>query len=247
MPACSAMASTPIPRMPWRRKSSRAVLIIRSRGRNEPSSTGPWSSVSMFAPSSAPENYSTKCHLTGCYRSVTLGTLLTGNTCLLSRQARRQVPAQKGDGHDDKFEPQCGSPRRLLSCEGAVMINFFITRPIFASAIAIIMVLAGGDLLFPAAGLAVSRHHAAAGRGQRRLSRRQRAGRRRYGDDAARAADQRRAGHDLHVLVELERRLGDHHRHLRRRLSAEHRRRRRAEPRLAGRLRRCRRSSIRAA
>ena len=90
------------------------------------------------------------------------------------------------------------------------------------------------DLLFPAAGFAVPRHHAAAGGRQRQLSRRQRAGRRRYGDDAARAADQRRAGHDLHVLVELERRLVDHHRHLRCRLSARYRRGRRAEPRLAG-------------
>ena len=45
------------------------------------------------------------------------------------------------------------------------MVGFFIQRPIFASAIAIIMVLAGRHLLFPAAGLAVPRHHAAAGRG----------------------------------------------------------------------------------
>ena len=114
------------------------------------------------------------------------------------------------------------------------MVNFFIHRPIFASAIAVIMVLAGAICLFPAAGLAIPRHHAAAGRRQRQLSRRQRAGRRRHGDDAARAADQRRRGHDLHVLVELERRLLDHHRHLQGRLSPQHRRGRRAEPRLAG-------------
>ena len=94
---------------------------------------------------------------------------------------------------------------------------------------------AGGvDLLFPAAGLAVSRHHAAAGRRQRRLSRRQRAGRRRHRHDAARTADQRRRGHDLHVVVELQRWLVEHHHHLRCRLSAEHRGRRRPEPRLAG-------------
>ena len=116
------------------------------------------------------------------------------------------------------------------------MVNFFIQRPIFASAIAMIMVLAGAICLLPAAGLAVSRHHAAAGRRQRQLSRRQRAGRRRHGHDAARTADQRRRGHDLHVLGEFERRLLDDHRHLRCRLSAQHRRRRRAEPRLAGRL-----------
>ena len=87
------------------------------------------------------------------------------------------------------------------------MVGFFIERPVFASAIAVIMVLAGIDLLFPAAGLAVSRDHAAAGRGDRHLSGRQRPGRRRHRDDAARAADQRRAGHDLHVVVELQRRL----------------------------------------
>ena len=52
----------------------------------------------------------------------------------------------------------------------------------------------------PAAGLAISGHHAAAGGGERALSGRQRAGRRRHRDDAARAADQRRPGHDLHVL-----------------------------------------------
>ena len=114
------------------------------------------------------------------------------------------------------------------------MVGFFIQRPIFASAIATIMVLAGAICLFPAAGLAIPRDHAAAGRRQRQLSRRQRAGRRRHGDDAARAADQRRRGHDLHVLDQLERRLLDHHHHLRRRLSARYRRGRRAKPRLAG-------------
>ncbi len=69
-------------------------------------------------------------------------------------------------------------------------------------------------LLFPAAGVAIPRHHTAASGGERQLSRRQRASRRRYRHHAARAADQRRAGHDLHVLDELERRLLDHHHHL---------------------------------
>ena len=54
------------------------------------------------------------------------------------------------------------------------MVGFFIQRPIFASAIAAILVLAGGDLLFSAAGLAVSGDHAAASRRQRELSRRER-------------------------------------------------------------------------
>ena len=92
------------------------------------------------------------------------------------------------------------------------------------------------DRLCAAARLASSGHHSAAGGGQRHLSGRQRAGRGRHGDDAARTADQRRRGHDLHVVVELERRLRQHHRDLRGRLPARHRGRRRAEPRLAGRL-----------
>ena len=84
------------------------------------------------------------------------------------------------------------------------MVNYFIHRPIFASAIAIIMVLAGTicyfllpvsqfpDITPPQ--VVVSAH----------LSGRQRASGRRYGDDAAGAADQRRRGHDLHVVVELQ-------------------------------------------
>ncbi|MGT2466861.1 efflux RND transporter permease subunit [Mesorhizobium atlanticum] len=84
------------------------------------------------------------------------------------------------------------------------MVNFFVHRPIFASAIAIIMVLAGAiayfllpvsqfpDITPPQVVVSAP------------LSRRQRAGRGRYGHHAARAADQRRPGHDLHVVDELE-------------------------------------------
>ena len=114
------------------------------------------------------------------------------------------------------------------------MVCFFIQRPIFASAIAAILVLAGAICFFllPVSQfpeitppqVVVSANYPGA----------ERAGRRRHGDDAARAADQRRRGHDLHVLVELERRLFDDHRHLQRRLSARYRRGRRAEPRVAG-------------
>jgi hypothetical protein len=91
------------------------------------------------------------------------------------------------------------------------MVNFFILRPIFASAIAIIMVLAGAISYFL---LPVSQFPditPAADRGCRQLSRRQRPGRGRHGDDTAGAAAQRRAGHALHVVDELERRLGAHH------------------------------------
>ncbi len=114
------------------------------------------------------------------------------------------------------------------------MVGFFIQRPIFASAIAVDPRAGGLHLLFSAAGRAVPRHHAAAGRRQRRLSGRERAGRRRHGNHAAGAADQRRCRHDLHVVVELQRRLFDDHHHVRRRLSAEYRSRRRAESRRAG-------------
>ena len=116
------------------------------------------------------------------------------------------------------------------------MVNFFIHRPIFASAIAIIMVLAGSICYFL---LPVSQFPDITPPQvvvSAELSRRERAGRRRHGDDAARGADQRRRGHDLHVVGELERRLVDDHHHLRRRLSPRYRRGRRAESRLAGRL-----------
>ena len=73
------------------------------------------------------------------------------------------------------------------------MVSFFIQRPIFASAIAVIMVLAGAICYFL---LPVSQFPDITPPQvvvSARLSRRQRAGRRRHGHDAARAADQRRA------------------------------------------------------
>ena len=45
--------------------------------------------------------------------------------------------------------------------------RFFIDRPIFASVLSIVITLAGGHRRVHAAGGAVSRHHAADGRGLR--------------------------------------------------------------------------------
>ena len=116
------------------------------------------------------------------------------------------------------------------------MVGFFIQRPIFASAIAIDHGARRRDLLFPAAGLAVSRHHAA----QVVVSANYPGASAQVVADTVttplEAADQRRRGHDLHVLGELERRLLDHYHHLRGRLSARHRRGRRPEPGVAGRV-----------
>ena len=80
----------------------------------------------------------------------------------------------------------------------------------------------GLDLLLPAAGLAISRNHASAGRRQRHISRRRFPGRGRHGHNSAGATDQRRARHDLHVVGELERWIVDDYHHLRGGLSAEH-------------------------
>ncbi len=70
------------------------------------------------------------------------------------------------------------------------MVNFFIHRPIFASSIAIIMVLAGAIALrfLPVAQLP-----------EGHLSGRQRGGGGEHCNDAIGTTDQRRAGHDLHV------------------------------------------------
>ena len=80
------------------------------------------------------------------------------------------------------------------------MVNFFIHRPVFASVIAVIMVLTGliAYSLLPVAQfpditppqVVVTAN----------LPGRQLAGRRRHRDDPARAADQRRAGHGLYVV-----------------------------------------------
>ena len=80
----------------------------------------------------------------------------------------------------------------------------------------------------------VSGGGAADGVGHRDLYRRQRRDGRDGGHDAARAGDQRRRGHALHVLVEHQQRRQPDHRDLRRHARSGHRRRRRAEPRQPG-------------
>ena len=83
--------------------------------------------------------------------------------------------------------------------------RFFIDRPIFANVIAIVTILFGIVALYR---LPVERYpadHAADGRRQHQLPRRQREGRRRHGRRPDRAADQRRGEHDVHVLHQFAR------------------------------------------
>ncbi len=114
------------------------------------------------------------------------------------------------------------------------MIEFFTKRPVFASSIAVIMVLAGAisyfllpvsqfpDITPPQVVVSAAYPGASAQVVADTVT------------TPLEQSDQRRAGHDLYVVVELERRLVEHHRDLRRRLSAQHRRRRRAKPGVTG-------------
>ena len=87
-----------------------------------------------------------------------------------------------------------------------MFVDTFIRRPILASVCSLVIILAGAVAIptmpvaqYPEAG-------AAAGQRHRDLHRRQRAGGRDRGHDAARAGDQRRRGHALHDLVEHQQR-----------------------------------------
>ena len=87
-----------------------------------------------------------------------------------------------------------------------MFVDFFIKRPILATVCSLVIILAGAVAIptlpiaqYPDAG-------AAAGHRHRDLHRRQRAGGRDRGHDAARAGDQRRRGHALHHLVEHQQR-----------------------------------------
>ena len=121
------------------------------------------------------------------------------------------------------------------ACEEAVVFSqFFINRPIFASVLSIIITLAGVIALFDAADRAVSGDHAADGRSVRRLSRRQRPGRRRHRGRPDRAAGQRRRGHAVHVVAVHQRRHLHPDRHVPERRRSEHGPGAGAEPRLAG-------------
>ena len=92
--------------------------------------------------------------------------------------------------------------------------KFFIDRPIFASVLSIIITLAGGIAVCHAADRAVSRDHAADGRGLGHLSRRQRPGGGRHRGRADRAAGQRRREHAVHVVAVHQRRHLHADRHL---------------------------------
>ncbi len=91
-----------------------------------------------------------------------------------------------------------------------------------------------GDLHPAAAHRAVPAAGGPAGHRQQLLHGRQRGDRRDGGDAAARAGHQRRAGHDLHVVDQRERRVERHHRDLRRDPRSRPRGGRRAEPRQSG-------------
>ena len=77
--------------------------------------------------------------------------------------------------------------------------RFFIDRPIFAGVLSVLIFLAGLHRAARAADLGVSRSRAAVGGRARAVSRRQPEGHRRDRRRAARAGDQRRRGHALHV------------------------------------------------
>ena len=93
------------------------------------------------------------------------------------------------------------------------MVNFFIGRPIFATVLALLMLLIGGICIFV---LPISLYPeivAAAGPGHDDLHRGRCPDRRRDGHHADRAADQRRQGHDLLQLRQHQQRRLDHRGH----------------------------------
>ena len=96
-----------------------------------------------------------------------------------------------------------------------MFVDFFIRRPIFATVCALLIILAGAVTIptlpvaqFPE--LAPPQVNVS-----RFLQRRERSNRRNSRHHAARAGDQRRRGHEVHDVVERERRLERHHGHLR--------------------------------
>ena len=115
-----------------------------------------------------------------------------------------------------------------------MLSDVFIRRPILATVCSLIIILAGA-IAIPT--LPIARYpelDAAVGHRHRVLHRRQRAGGRERGDDAARAGHQRRRGDDLHHLVEHQQRRVDDHGDVRHRPRPRPGRGRRAEPRQPG-------------
>ena len=98
------------------------------------------------------------------------------------------------------------------------MVNFFIGRPIFATVLALLMLLIGGICVFLLPIALYPADRAAPGPGHDDLHRRRRPDRRRHRHHADRAADQRRQGADLLQLRQHQQRPVEHRRHVRRRL-----------------------------
>ena len=109
------------------------------------------------------------------------------------------------------------------------MVNFFIRRPIFATVLALLMLLIGGICAFLLPIAQYPHDRPAAGPGDHDLHRRRRPERRPDRHHADRAADQRHQGADLLQLRQHQQRRVEHRGHLRRRLLAGHRRRRHPE------------------
>src|SRR5258708_14876915 len=87
------MASTPIPRTPWLRKRSRAVLLIRSRAF---SGTTHQSTMAQSSRHLCAAKKMLRCALTRCDRSVTLSLLPTSNTSRCGRQGHTPLADQEG-------------------------------------------------------------------------------------------------------------------------------------------------------
>ena len=115
-----------------------------------------------------------------------------------------------------------------------MIADVFIRRPVLSTVCSLLIILAGAVSIptLPIARYPELAPPAVTVIGV--LHRRQRAGGRERRDDAARAGDQRRRGHDLHDLVEHQQRLCDDHGDVRRRSRPGPRRGRRAEPRQPG-------------
>ena len=127
--------------------------------------------------------------------------------------SKKAEPESKKLAPDSKAAPEqneSAAPHREESEVRRQMVNFFIGRPIFATVLALLMLLIGGICIFILPIAQYPADHAAAGSGHDDLHRRRRLDRRRNGHDADRAADQRREGDDLFQLRQHdERHLDD--------------------------------------
>ena len=146
------------------------------------------------------------------YRVIREG--LTGDETIVITGLQRVRPGGESHSADDRVAGDASAKVQQRSAgTGMRFAHFFVDRPIFASVLSIVSLLVGGICLLDAARRAVSRDRAADDRRARNLSGRQRRDRRGDGGDAARAGDQRRRGHALHVVLLDQRRrdVADHH------------------------------------